>query len=235
MAEDSHVLPLAPPQTYRRSDEEWAAPPPGAGRTSWKKIARDNHFYPIKHSKSSKCFVYSFTLLVSISLCCLIFALIVLRIGYPKLKLESIQVKDLSYSVANDDHNNSRVSLNVTVVADIKLSNDNFGRFKFQNGSTSVVYGNTTLGMTDIEGGIVRGRKAKKISVVVQLESNDDLAQNVNFSSDVGSNLVKLNGYAQLRGQVKVVKFVTKHKTSFMNCSMSLNLTSQAIQDLRCL
>lgn len=214
MAEESQVIPLAPAQIYRRSDEEWAVTKP-----------KDQH----KQRKSSKCFVYILLVLVLLSIALLVFGLVVLRINAPKLKLGLIQIKNLSYSTSDF------ASLNMTVVAEVSIDNKNFGRFKFNKGSTSVVYGNRTLGTTNIKSGLVKGRKTNRMNVTVQVRAHNGYAENSNFSSDIGSGLVKLCSFANLGGEVRVVKFLTRHRTSFMNCTMSLNLTSQAVQDLKCM
>lgn len=218
MSEESHVTPLAPPQIYRRSDEEW-----GAGATTKPKVIHH------KHGRSSKCFVYLLLFLVLLSIASLAFGLVVLRINAPKLKLELVEIKNLKYTAPDF------ASLNMTMVAQVKIYNQNFGGFTFHNGSTSVVYGNTTLGMTYCKSGLVRGRNSERMTVAVQVKANNGLAENKNFSSDMGSGLVKLSSYANLRGEIRVLKHFTRRRTSFMNCTMSLNLTSQAVQDLRCM
>lgn len=216
MSEESHVTPLAPPQIYRRSDEEW-------GAITKPKDTRH------RHRRSSKCFVYLLLFFVLLSIAALVFGLVVLRINAPKLKLEVVQIKNLKYTAPDF------ASLNMTLVAQVKIYNQNFGGFTFQNGSTSMVYGNTTLGMTYYKSGLVRGRKAVRMNVTVQVKASNGLAENKNFSSDMGSGLVKLSSYANLRGEIRVLKHLTRRRTSFMNCTMSLNLTSHTVQDLRCM
>ncbi|KAL3498918.1 hypothetical protein ACH5RR_041650 [Cinchona calisaya] len=225
MAEDSHVIPLAPPQIYKRSDEEWAKP-------------KDDHIHhKQRNKKSGKCFVYIFILLVLQSIAFLVFGLVVLRIDPPKLKLGLVRINDLNYSTKTTT-SYSTSSLNVTILAEVVIDNKNFGRFKLNKGSTSVVYDNTTLGMTDIKTGlVVKGRKKNWMNVTVQAIGDNDngLAGNRNFSSDIGLGLVTLSSYAHVRGEVRVLKYLTRHRTSFMNCTMNLNLTSRAVQNLRCM
>lgn len=218
MSEDSHVIPLAPPQIHRSSDEE---------SDSTTKTKDTIHH---KQGSSSKCFVYILLLLVLVSIALLVFGSVVLRIKAPRLKAALVEIKNLEYA-----SNSGFASLNMIMVAQIKIDNANFGRFKFKKGSTSVVYGNTILGTTNIKGGLVRGRNAKRINVTIQVKGNNGLAENMNFSSDLGSGLVKLSSYAKLRGEVRLLKFISRHRASFMNCSMSLDLPSQAVLDLRCM
>ncbi|CAI9094193.1 OLC1v1029887C1 [Oldenlandia corymbosa var. corymbosa] len=214
MAEENHAQPLAPPHVYRRSDDQEYWP---------RKIYSKLHYIPRRETSCSKCFVFFFTLLVFVCLAFLVFALLVFRIDYPKLKLDSVQAKVLQFSSSNN-----LASLNMTIGAEIKLSNDNFGTFKFRNGSISVVHENTTLGTTNIGSGFVRGRKRERINLFVQVR-----AQNMNIS--IVNDLVKMKSFAELRGEIRVVKIIRTHRTSFMNCSMNLNVTSQVIQDLQCL
>lgn len=214
MEEENHLNPLA--RKYLKSDEEFATNKPFNP--------------PSNHTKrSSKCLVYILLAVVLQSIAFLVFGLVVLRIKTPRLQLSNVAVKDLRYQSE---------SLNMTVVAEIRLHNMNFGRFKFHGGSTTLLYGNATIGATNIYGGRVGSREKRKINATVTVitESSHELSENIymNFSRDIGSGMVNLRSFAELRGEVRVVKIVNRRRTAFMNCTMDLNLTSQAIQGLSC-
>ncbi|KAI3468676.1 hypothetical protein Pfo_025339 [Paulownia fortunei] len=215
MEEDqSHLNPLAPARKHRRSDEEFATykpfnPPPS------------NH-----QERSSKCLVYILLAVVLQSIAFLIFGFVVLRIKTPSLRLSTVAIRDLRYGPA---------SLNMTMVAEIRLHNMNFGRFKFRGGSTTLLYENATVGATNIYDGRVGSRDNREMNVTVKVMTGHELSENyMNFSRDIRSGLVKLRSFAKLRGEVRVVRIINRHRTAFMNCTMDLNLTSQAIQDFSC-
>ncbi|KAA8520888.1 hypothetical protein F0562_011561 [Nyssa sinensis] len=187
MTEESQVLPLAPAQIHRRGDEEFATIKP-------------NH---VRQQRNSKCFVYILALIVLQSIAILAFALIVLRVKSPEVKLSSVAIKNLSYGTAPSP------SVNVTMTAELTINNKNFGGFKYEKSNTTVSYGNAKIGDMKINTGRVRARGTGSVNVTVQVRSNE-LSDNQNFSSDISSGLLKLSSYGRLSGRVHVLKMMNK-------------------------
>ncbi|KAK6158343.1 hypothetical protein DH2020_005657 [Rehmannia glutinosa] len=188
-----------------------------------KKMEKDHesHLNPLAPptKRSSKCFVYTLLAVVLQSIAFLIFSLVVLRINAPTLRLSNATVNQLNYGPT---------SLNMTVVAGTRLRNMNFGRFEFRSGNTILMYENATIGAASIHEGRVDGRENREMNVTLKVNY-------MNFSIDIGLlGLVKLRSFAELRGEVRVVKIINRGKSAVMNCTMDLNLTSQVIQDLSC-
>ncbi|KAK6158286.1 hypothetical protein DH2020_005600 [Rehmannia glutinosa] len=170
-------------------------------------------------NRSSKCLVYTLLAVVLQSIAFLIFGLVVLRINAPTLRLSNASVNQLNYGPT---------SLNMTVVAQIRLRNMNFGRFEFGDGTAILMYQNATIGAASIHEGRVGGRKNREMNVTLKVRY-------MNFSIDIGLlGLVKLRSFVELRGEVRVVKIINRGKSAVMNCTMDLNLTNQEIQDLSC-
>lgn len=214
MAEESQVSPLAPPEIYERSDGELA-------------IAKPNNPH---HQETSKLIVYILTAILSLILIFLIFGSIFFKANSPKAKLRSVTISNL---LVNGTAN--ATSLSMTMVAQITVENKNFGRFVLENNKANFVYENVSLGDGDIFGGRVRARKTGVFNVTVQARANEYLAKNnTNFRNDIRLSLVKLSSYARLRGKVHVTKLIKRSKTAVLSCTMSLNLKTQAIQDLIC-
>ncbi|XP_009786303.1 late embryogenesis abundant protein At1g64065-like [Nicotiana sylvestris] len=219
MAEDSHIIPLAPPTTYPRSDQGL-------------NLSESSNFYNHnnKNQSSSKFFVYLLSTIVLLSIVMLIFSMIVLRFKAPSFDLGHIDVKNLRYS-----NNSSLPSFNMTMGAEIIIDNENFGRMNFQDSSMSVfIYDNVTVGFAKINVGHVEARKSKRMGIVLQVGANELNHSHGNLSSDINSRMVKLTSFGELKGKVKAMKIVSRYKTSVLNCTMNLNFTSQAIQDLLC-
>lgn len=215
MAEDHHTIPLAPPRIYPRSDEESSAMP------------IPKHINSRRRQKSSKCFVFILSLIVSLSIALLVFSLVVLRFNSPRVKLESVEIKNLDYT--SD-------SLNMSMVAELTIKNKNFGRLKLQNSSAIVFYGNSAIGSGTINGGnVIKGRETQRMNFTIQVKANGLGRENSNFSSEISSGLLKLSSYAKLRGEIRVLKKIIRRRTAILNCTMNLKLSSQEIQDLRCL
>lgn len=214
MAEESQVSPLAPPGIYERSDGELA-------------IAKQNNPH---HQKTSKLIVYILVAILSLIMIFLIFGSIFFKAKSPKAKLRSVTISNL---LVNGTAN--ATSLSMTMVAQITVENKNFGRFVLENNKASFIYENVSLGDGDVFGGRVRPRKTGVFNVTVQAKANEYLAKNnTNFRNDIGLSLVKLSSYARLEGKVHVTNLIKRQKTAVLNCTMSLDLKTQAIRDLIC-
>lgn len=182
---------------------------------------------PEKEGKrSSKTLVYLLLAVVILSIGFLIFGLVVLRIKAPSLRLSNVIVRDLRYGPS---------SLNMTFIADISLHNMNFGRFEFRSGGgAALYYGNATFGAVSVPGGRVRGRGRRSIGAAMVVAGGSSPANYMNISRDIESNTVSMMSVAELRGDIRVMKVVKRWRTALMNCSMDLNLTAQAFQNISC-
>ncbi|XP_073130459.1 uncharacterized protein [Henckelia pumila] len=181
---------------------------------------------PKRKETSNKCFVYILSLIVLLSIVFLIFGLVVLRITAPTIRLSSVTINNVSYNSSREV-----ASLNMSVVAEIRVQNKNFGPFNFGEGSTAFLYGNTTIGVANIHGGRVGSRRHEGISVTMDVVHSNIIA---NFSEDFDSGSLKVMGFAELRGEIHVMNIINRRRTAVMNCSMDLNLTSQAVRNLLC-
>ncbi|CAK9156565.1 unnamed protein product [Ilex paraguariensis] len=212
MLVESQVIPLSSAQIHPRSDEEFAMTKP----------------YNTHHQRSSKCFVYTLAAVVFLSMVLLIFASVVLRVDTPNVEIRSAWMENLRYGTSPSP------SLNLTLISEVAVDNKNFGRFKLEKSSkASLLHGNETVGDTEINVWGVRARETKRVNATVQVRANG-LWASMNFSREIDSGLVKLSSYAKLRGEVLVMKKLKRNKTAIMNCTMILNLTSQAIHNLLC-
>lgn len=209
--EDKQIIPLAPAKFNPRSDEEFAVVKPKATR----------------QERSSKCLVYVLAGIVILSTSVLVFALVVMRARTPDVKLSLVTVKNLKYG------NSSFPSFNMTLAAELRIKNTNFGRFKFENTTSSVLYGGIVVGEGKLSKGRVEARESKRMNIMADLRSYR-LSDAKNLSSDMNSGMLKLSSHAQLSGRVYLLGIVKKRRTAVMSCTMNLNLTSSSIQDLLC-
>ncbi|XP_059441972.1 late embryogenesis abundant protein At1g64065-like [Corylus avellana] len=208
MAEE---LPFAPSKMCPRSDEEIAT------------------FKALKKERSGKCFVYIFAGVVTLSIIVLVFALIVLRVKIPDVKLRSITVKNLKYQ----GNNSESPSFNATFVAEVTIKNTNFGRFKFDDSTLSVLYGGVNVGDRKMGHGRVKARETQGMNFTVEVRSNRVMDAR-NLSREIEGGMVKLSSYARLSGRVNLMNIVRKRKITEMNCTMTLDLANHAFRDLRC-
>lgn len=217
MASDDSV-PFTPSRMYPRSDEEVAT------------------FKALKEERSGKCFFYVFAGIVILCVIILVFALIALRSRIPDVKVRSIEVKNLRY---NDGSTTSAASIspsfNATLVAIVTIKNTNFGRFKFDNTTMSVLYqGTNVVGDGKIGHGSVKARGTQKMNLTVEVRSNRVLFNSQNFSSEIQSGMLKLSSHAIFSGTVNLLNIVKREEIAKMNCTMTLNFTSDKFQNLGC-
>ncbi|KAF8412184.1 hypothetical protein HHK36_000143 [Tetracentron sinense] len=194
-----------------RSDEESATLPSDEAR----------------RKRNIKCFAYVAAFVVFQTIIILVFALTVMRIKTPVLKLRSVTVQNLNVVPGTSP------SFRMTLIAQVTIKNKNFGHYKFDNSTATVSYGDVTVGEAQIAKGRAKARNTRKMNITMEVTS-DQLSGNSNLSNDVSSGMLILNSYAKLSGKVQLMKIMKKRKTVEMNCTMRLNLTSQAIEDLNC-
>ncbi|CAN4077643.1 unnamed protein product [Withania somnifera] len=144
----------------------------------------------------------------------LLFSLVFLRIKSPKMRLENIKI-------ANDGDGRLNFS------AQLFLRNRNFWRYDYDSTLGTInTEGGVTIGQFVISDGEVRRRSTKKNYVM----ANIILPSRFNNTSGI----LPLITEAKIRGKVKVFRVFKWKKTVDLSCTMSINLTISAIQDLDC-
>lgn len=169
-----------------------------------------------RKKKSSKCFVFMLAFLVLLSIGILGFSLIVLRINSPLLKLETVEIKNLT-------------TTNMTLVTGITIKNTNYGRFKFEDGKISTLFGNATIGSRKIGAGLVNGREKRGMNVSVHVSMMMDGWDGSRMM------LINITILARLRGEILVLKKIRRNTTAVMNCTMNFNFSNQQVQHLQCI
>lgn len=192
---------------------------------------KDGGFATPRHSKkSNKCLVYFLTLIVILSILMLIFALAILRrVQAPRVVLNYVSIPNLSKI------NASTPSLDGTLVAEIDITNNNFGYFVYEDSSIAFLYQNVTVGTANVTGGRVSARETGRVNVTAIARPTYLLKESRNFSRDEGSGLLELRSYAEFVGRVHVVRIFKLRTSKLMNCTMTLHLATKAIEDLECL
>ncbi|GFZ01323.1 hypothetical protein Acr_14g0009580 [Actinidia rufa] len=125
MEEENQIQPLAPATIYGKSDEEFANLKPINNR-----VPRPSSKWP----------VYVLAGIVFQGMVILVFCTAVLRVETPKVRLHAVAVKSLEYTESPS------ALLNATMLAEMSVNNNNFGRFRFEDSTVAVLYGNVTVG-----------------------------------------------------------------------------------------
>lgn len=62
----------------------------------------------------------------------------------------------------------------------------------------------------------------------------DRILSHPNLGADISSGLIAIDSYTTVGGRVKIINIIKKHVTVKMNCSVSINITTRAIQEQKC-
>ncbi|XP_015888819.3 uncharacterized protein LOC107423719 [Ziziphus jujuba] len=122
---------------------------------------------------------------------------------------------------------------NITINADVSVKNPNVASFKYTNTTTTLFYHGTVVGEARGPPGKSKARRTMRMNITVDIIT-DRMLSNPNLMSDVGSGLLSMNSYSSISGRIKILDIIKKHVVVKMNCSMTVNISSQAIQDQKC-
>lgn len=103
----------------------------------------------------------------------------------------------------------------------------------YPNTNTSLFYRGTLIGEARGPPGQAKARRTVYINETVDLMIGK-LVSNPSLQSDIRSTLLPITSYTRVGGRVKMLNFIRRHITVSLNCTVMVNLTSQAIQEQKC-
>ncbi|XP_022733092.1 late embryogenesis abundant protein At1g64065-like [Durio zibethinus] len=214
MAEKEHqVHPLAPAIKHPRSDEESAS---------------SLQSKELKRKKRIKYAVYIAAFAVFQTAVILIFALTVMRVKNPKVRIGRVTIETME-----TNNTGAAASFDLKFIAQVTVKNTNFGHYKFDNSTMTFLYDGVIVGEAIIPKARARARSTKKLDVTVEVNSRA-LTTTTGLDSVLSSNILTLNSQAKLRGQVELMKVMKKKKSPEMNCTLTFNVSTRNLQDLNC-
>ncbi|KAG2677150.1 hypothetical protein I3760_12G085700 [Carya illinoinensis] len=182
-----------------------------------------------KNMQNRKCYAYIIAGVVFQTIIILVFALTVMRIKTPSVRLRSVTVQNLTYNASN-----SPAFFTLTLNAEIAVKNKNFGHFRFEKSTANVTFANAVVGDGDIIKGRAKARKTKRMNVAIDVSSNGVVIDGAKLNNELNSGNLTLTCLSRLRGKVTLMKMMKKRKTADMNCTMTVDLKSQAVHVLDC-
>ncbi|XP_059643528.1 uncharacterized protein LOC132285363 [Cornus florida] len=178
-----------------------------------------------RHKKYIKCCgcIAALCLIQVVIILVLIFT--VFHIKNPKMRINSIRFEGLS--------NLSNRSANVTLIASVSIKNPNVASFKFSNATTTVYYHGEMVGEARSPAGHVKARRTLRTNVTVDIEIKKMKAI-PGLTSDLSDETLEMSAYSRISGRVKITSLIKKDAVVKMNCTMTVNVRNQQIQDQRC-
>lgn len=159
-------------------------------------------------------------LLLILAVIFLVLIFTVFHVTDPSIKVNAIDVQNLKL-----ENGTIRSGVNVTLVADVSVKNSNYASFRYDNATTIVYYRGAVIGEGMTPSGQVKKRRTLEMNMTVDVAVSG-------LSSYVSSGALNLSSYTRINGRVKIFK--SKLVVAKMNCTMSVNVTSQVIQYHNC-
>ncbi|KAJ9148000.1 hypothetical protein P3X46_030099 [Hevea brasiliensis] len=176
--------------------------------------------------KCCGCFI-AFLLILAVTVLVLFFTVFhikdpVVRMNTLTLDLEPLLLPNGSFSFRTD--------ANVTLLADISLKNPNFASFKFNNGTTTVLYGGTVVGEARTPSEKAKARRTIHMNVTVNMIP-EKILEVASWVKDAISGSLTVSTSTVIDGKVKILNIIKKHLAVEVNCTIKYHFLSQEIQE----
>ncbi|KAK9276334.1 hypothetical protein L1049_005866 [Liquidambar formosana] len=211
MAAREQVKPLAPAAYWISSD---------GGE------AMSVQIHKLRQRKYIKCCGCITALLLILVVIVLILMFTVFHIKNPDIKMNAINFQRLGLQTLTSGEN-------VTVVADVSIKNPNVATFRFSNITTTVYYDSVVVGEARLPPGRAKARRTLRMNVTVDIVTAQILAI-PSLPSDLRSGALSMRSYTKIGGRVKILNIFKKYVVVELNCTVTVNTTSQAIKDQKC-
>ncbi|XP_057462195.1 uncharacterized protein LOC130752439 [Actinidia eriantha] len=182
-----------------------------------------------RHLRKSyvKCCGCAAALVLILAVVVLILIFTVFHVKGPVLRMNSVNIDGLDLSNLNSGGN-------LTVTADVSVKNPNVASFKFTDATTTTIYyGVVAVGEGRTPAGVARAGRTLRLNMTIDVMLGKLLGV-PRFTSDLSLGVLNMSSYTSVRGRVKIMKLIKKHVTVRMNCTMTVNATSNAIQNQKC-
>ncbi|XP_021280731.1 late embryogenesis abundant protein At1g64065 [Herrania umbratica] len=213
MVDRDQVRPLAPASDLPSSDD-------GEAALQLKKV---------KRKKCIKCCGCVAALMIIQAVVIIILVFTVFRVKDPVIKMNGVAVTHLELINGTTPKPGSNISL----IADVSVKNPNVASFKYKNTTTTLYYYGTIVGEARGPPGRAKARRTMRMNISVDIIT-DRLLASPNLVADVSSGTLTMSSYSRIGGRVNMLNIIKKHVTVKMNCSMTVNISSQAIQEQKC-
>lgn len=215
MAEkEEQVKPLAPAVFQFRSDEDEA-------------FSKQLKLRQRKYIKCCGCVTAIFLILAVIIL---VLSFTVFHVKNPVIRMNKITLQQLDLLLRNGTYQSD---VNVTFLADVSVKNPNVASFKFNNGTTTIYYGGKMVGEARTPPGKAKAWRTFHMNVTVNIIP-DKMLDVPSLMSDLSSRVLTMTSNTIIGGKVKILKIFKKYVVVEVNCSVTYNISLQAIQEENC-
>ncbi|KAI4311467.1 hypothetical protein MLD38_036361 [Melastoma candidum] len=153
----------------------------------------------------------------------------VFRVKDPVIRMNKVTVTRLELI---NGTTTPKPGVNMSLVADVSVKNPNVASFKYSNTTTMLYYHGTVVGEAYGPPGKSKPRRTMRMNISVDIIT-ERLMSSPYLNEDIKSNLLPMSSFSRIPGRVKMI-FIKKHVVVTMNCSMTVNVSSQAIETQKC-
>ncbi|XP_062026958.1 late embryogenesis abundant protein At1g64065-like [Rosa rugosa] len=182
----------------------------------------------MKRGGNKKCLAYVAIFIVFQIIVITIFALTVMKIKGPKVRFQTVTASNFNSG------SSSSPSFSADLVTKFAVKNTNFGHFKYPNSTVSILYDGQVIGSADVPSQKAKARSTRRTDITISISSDKLTAGTTNLTSAINAGVVNLTSESTLKGKVELMKIIKKNKSGKMSCTMSLNLSTKAVEKLMC-
>ncbi|XP_062090551.1 uncharacterized protein LOC133796878 [Humulus lupulus] len=213
MVEREQARPLAPAADRPSSDDDDVAA----------------HLKKTRRRKLIKCCCFITAVLLILAVVIIILIFTVFRIKDPVIKMNKITVTRLDLV----NNTTPKAGSNMSLTADVSVKNPNVASFKYSNTTTTLYYHGMVVGEARGPPGRARPRRTMRMNITVDIIMGR-IMSSPNLVADVGSGLLAMSSYSRIPGRVKMLNIIKRHVVVMMNCTMTVNISGQTIQEQKC-
>ncbi|KAH7841141.1 hypothetical protein Vadar_026113 [Vaccinium darrowii] len=210
MAEEYKAgYPLAPANSYYRSDEEAAGSATSSG---------------LRSQKRKKWLLYGVAFVIFQTGIIVLFSMTVMKVRTPHFLVRSATFGAFNVQTTTP-------SFNLMMNTALSVKNTNFGPYKYENSTINFFYRGTPVGSAQIQNSKASFRSTKKINVQVNLV---DQSGNTELGNDLNSGILPLTSQSTLNGKVTLMFIFKKKKAINLDCTMDVDIATKELQNVQC-
>ncbi|KAF5451664.1 hypothetical protein F2P56_026754 [Juglans regia] len=174
--------------------------------------------------------IVAFVLILVVVILILIFT--VFRVKDPTIKMNSISVTRLELI----NRMTPIFGINMSLKADVSVKNPNVASFKYKNTTITLFYRDMVVGEVQTPPGKAKARRTVHMNITVDIIVDRLMSQSniPDLLADVSSGLLTVGAYSRIPGRVKLWSIINKDVVVKLNCTLTVNISSRMIQDLKC-
>ncbi|XP_038882665.1 uncharacterized protein LOC120073854 [Benincasa hispida] len=180
--------------------------------------------------RRNTCIGISIATVVLLVVLIVILAFTVFKAKRPITAINSVTLADLDVSL-----NLARVSvdINVTLIADVAITNPNKVGFSYSNSTAFLNYRGELVGEAPITAGRIDAGQRKEMNITLTIMA-DRLLKTTTVFSDVVAGTMPLNTYTRISGKVRILGIFNIHVVSTTSCDFNVSISERKVGDQQC-